>query len=38
MGLRHHVRSRFEKRLNPRELDRLLLATVASSERIKLAL
>ena len=35
MGLRDHVRSRFGKRLNPRELDRLLLATAASSERVQ---
>ena len=35
IGLRDHVRSRFERRLNPREVDRLLLATVASSKQIK---
>lgn len=35
IGVREYVRSELGKRLNPRELDRLLLATVASSGRTK---
>ena len=31
IGVREHVRAQFRKRLSPRELDRLLLATVATS-------
>ena len=31
IGVREHVHSQFRKRLSPREIDRLLLATVASS-------
>jgi hypothetical protein len=37
IGVREYVRSEFRRRLNPRELDRLLLATVASRKQAKQA-
>jgi hypothetical protein len=35
IGVREYVRSKLQRRLSPRELDRLLLATAASSKRAK---
>ena len=35
IGVREYVRSELRRRLSPRELDRLLLATAASSKRVK---